>query len=458
MFSFLTDKLYKIYDLMKGINSLDENSLNNFFLLIQDNLIQADVPLVVIDKIIGDLKKRVVGVKINRSIKPGEYLAREFYAIILHLLQSNNKESLRKDIIKNFVLESKKSKKPFLLFVIGLQGAGKTTTIGKIIHAILHHNPKLSIFENDLGVVSLDYDRPAAREQLKLVAQALKVDSIFIDGAKNALDGAHKLYNMINNQEIKKNIIIVDTAGRLVVDSVMMAELKEVYQVLKPQEVFLIIDNMISQEGVAIAQSFVKAIPCSGSIVTKIDSDSPGGIILGLTSLLSLPILYVATGEKPSDVKLFDPVATAKRLVGMGEMLELVQMAEKKIAQAEEATIKESIKKGDININDFITILNAINKMGPMKQIFSMLPKSVLGDIEITNDKMSEIEKFNKYIIILSQSMTKKEKLFPNILQQSEQRKLRIAKGAGIPFAVTNKYIDLFFKMRSGFNAYKKFF
>lgn len=458
MFSFLTDKLYKIYDLMKGVNSLDETSLHSFFILIKDNLIQADVPLVIIDKITTDLKKRVIGVKINRNIMPGEYLAREFYAVILHLLQSNNKESLRKDIIKNFVLESKKSKKPFLLFVIGLQGAGKTTTIGKIIHTILHHNPKLSIFEDDLSVVSLDYDRPAAREQLKLVAQSLKVDSIFIDDAKNAVDGAHKLYNMINSQQIKKNIIIVDTAGRLVIDSAMMAELKEVYQVLKPQEVFLIIDNMISQEGVAIAQSFVKSIPCSGCIVTKIDSDAPGGIILGLTSLLSLPILYVATGEKPSDVKLFDPVATAKRLVGMGEMFELVKIAEKKIAQAEEASIKESIKKGDININDFITILNAINKMGPMKQIFSMLPKSVLGDIEISNDKMSEIEKFNKCIIILSQSMTNKEKLFPNILQQSEQRKVRIAKGAGIPFAIANNYIDLFFKMRSGFNAYKKFF
>jgi signal recognition particle subunit SRP54 len=458
MFSFLTDKLYKIYDLMKGINSLDEKSLESFFLLIRDNLIQADVALVVIDKILADLKKRVVGVKVNRDIKPGEYLAREFYAVVLRLLQSSNKEGIRKDIIKNFVLEAKKSKKPFLLFVVGLQGAGKTTTIGKIIHSILHHNPKLSIVESDLAVVSLDYDRPAAREQLRLVGQSMKVESVIIENIKNAIDGARILQNMINNQEFKKKIIIVDTAGRLAIDAAMMAELKEVYHVLKPQEVFLVIDNMVSQEGVTIAQSFVKTIPCSGCIVTKVDSDAPGGIILGLTSLLSLPILYLTTGEKPSDIKLFDPVATAKRLIGMGEVFELVKIAEKKIAQAEEVSIKESIKKGDININDFITILNAINKMGPMKQIFSMLPKSLLGDVEISNDKMNQIEKFNKYIVVLSQSMTKKEKLFPNILQQSEQRKMRIAKGAGMSFEVANNYIDLFFKMRSGFNAYKKFF
>jgi signal recognition particle subunit SRP54 len=458
MFSFLTNKLYKIYDLMKGVNSLDEDALEKFCIIIKDNLIEADVPLSVIEKITDDLRKRVIGVKINRNIKPGEYLAREFYSVILHLLQNNNKEGVRKEIIKNFVLESKKSKKPFLLFVVGLQGAGKTTTIGKIIHSILHHNPKLSIVESDLAVVSLDFDRPAAREQLRLVAKSMKIESIIIDGVANAVDGARKLYNMISSQEVKKKIIIVDTAGRLAIDSAMMLELKEIYQILTPQEIFLIIDNMISQEGVSIAQSFVKTIPCSGCIVTKVDSDAPGGIILGLTTLLSLPILYVTTGEKPSDIKLFDPVTTAKRLIGMGEIFELVKMAERKIAKVEEDAIKESIKKGDINIDDFIKILDAINKMGPMKQIFSMLPKNILGNIEISNDKMSEVEKFNKYIIVLSQSMTKKERSFPNILQQSEQRKVRIAKGAGIPFEIANNYIDLFFKMRSGFNAYKKFF
>lgn len=458
MFSFLTDKLYKIYDLMKGVSSLDESSLESFFLIIKDNLVEADVALSIVDKIIADLKKRVIGIKINRGIKPGEYLAREFYAVILHSLQSNNKEGMRKEILKNFVLESKKSKKPFLLFLVGLQGAGKTTTVGKIIHSILNHNPKLGISEEDLAVVSLDYDRPAAREQLRLVAKQVKVESIIIDEVKNAIDGAFKLQTMIASQQFKKKMIIVDTAGRLTIDQVMMNELKEVYKILKPQEVFLVIDSMISQEGIAIAQSFTHTVPCSGCIVTKVDSNAPGGIILGITTLLSIPILYVTVGEKVSEIKSFDPVATAKRLIGMGEMLELAKMAEKKIVQADEQAIKDFIKKGDINIIDFIKILDAINKMGPMKQILSMLPKNLLGGIEINNENMNQMEKFNKYIIVLSQSMTKKERLFPNLLEHNEQRKARIAKGAGVSIAMANEYIGLFFKMRSSFNAYKKFF
>ncbi len=458
MFSFLTDKLYKIYDLMKGVSSLDESSLENFFVVIKDNLVEADVALNIIDKIINDLKKRVLGIKINRNIKPGEYLAREFYTVILHLLQSNSKEGLRKEIIKNFVLESKKSKKPFLLFLVGLQGAGKTTTVGKVLYSILNHNPKLFISEDDIAVVSLDYDRPAAREQLRLVAKSMKVESIIIDDASNAVDGANKLKNIIDAQQLKKKIIIVDTAGRLTIDNLMMDELKKVYQILHPKEIFLVIDSMISKEGVDIAKSFVNTVPCSGCIVTKIDSDAPGGIILGITSLLALPILYVTVGEKVTDIKLFDPVSTAKRLIGMGEVLELVKIAEKKIAQNEEQAIKESIKKGDINIDDFIKILDAINKMGPMKQIIAMLPKNLLGGMEVDNDKMNQMEKFNKYMVVLSKSMTKKEKLFPNILEQSEQRKVRIARGAGIIFDIANEYINLFFKMRSGFNSFKKFF
>jgi signal recognition particle subunit SRP54 len=457
MFSFLTDKLYKIYDLMKGVKSLDEDSLNSFFIIIKDNLVLADVPLIIIDNIILDLKQRLLGKKINYGIKPGEYLAKEFYAVILNLLQNNNKISKQKEILKNFVLESKKAKKPNILFLVGLQGAGKTTTVGKILYAILNNNPKLGIIEEDIAVISLDYDRPAAREQLRLVANTLKVESIILSQFNGAIEAAQNLNKMINNKEINKKIIIVDTAGRLVIDKNMMDELRKVYEILQPQEVFLTIDSMVSQEGVDIAKEFVAAVPCSGCIITKVDSDAPGGIILGITSLLSIPILYITIGEKPSDMKLFDPASTARRLIGMGEIMELAQEAQRKINKFEEDAIKESIKKGDISIDNFLIVLSTINKMGSIKNIISMLPRDMLVGQDISSNQMDSFDKFSKEFVIMANSMTKKERSFSNLIKDNEQRKIRIAKGAGININQAKEHISLFFNMRSSFKMLSKF-
>lgn len=441
---------------MKGISSLDEASLKDFFIVIRDNLVQADVPFVIIEKIVEDLRKRVIGVKVPRDIKPGEYLAKEFYAVILHLLQNNSREGQRKEVLKNFISEAKKAKKPFLLFLVGLQGAGKTTTVGKLLHTMIQIGSKQGIKEKDLAVISLDFDRPAAKEQLKIVAESIKVDSIVLD-ASDGIHAAEELHNKINSGQLEKKIIIVDTAGRLVIDQNMMTELTRMYHILKPQEVFLVIDSMMSQEGVSIAESFTKTISCSGCIVTKVDSDAPGGIILGICYLLSLPILYVTVGEKLADMRSFDPSSAARRLLGMGEILELAREADKKLAAVEEEAIKASIKKGDISIDDFVKILSMINQMGPMKQILSMLPRDLIGGAEIDSKKISEMDYFNKSIVIMSQSMTKKERLCPLLLQNCPSRMKRISRGAGIELAHAENFIKMFFSIRSNFNMFKKF-
>lgn len=456
MFSFLTNKLYKVFDLMKGINSLDESSLKDFFEVMRNNLIEADVPLVIIDKIVDNLNKKLIGTKINRNIKPGEYIAREFYNILLDLLQSNNKEGYRREILKNFVLESKKAKKPFILFLVGLQGAGKTTTIGKILHLMLEVGEKNGIKEKDLAVVSLDYDRPAAREQLSIVANSMHVDSISLFSS-DSISAAHELQDKIENNKIDKRIIIVDTAGRVTLDRKMMDELKKMQQIIKPKEIFLVIDSMVSQEGVTIAEEFTKAVPCSGCIVTKVDSDAPGGIILGICYLLSLPILYITVGEKISDIKKFDPVATAKRLLGMGEIFELAKIADKKIAAAEEDQIKKAFQKDNVDMNDFIRILNAIKEIGPLKQMVSMLPRQLLGGVEIDSKKINEMEAFTDSIRYLAGSMTKKERLCPDLLQGNQSRIMRIANGSGISIEAARACLDSFFNMRQGFKMLKKF-
>lgn len=456
MFSFLTNKLYEVYEKMKGITSLDEVSLSSFFQLIKNNLIDADVPLIIIDKVIANLKKRIIGVKINKHIQPGEYVAKEFYTVILHLLQSSQ-DNAKKEIIKNFITGAKQAKKPFLLFLVGLQGAGKTTTIGKIIHIITNYPQKLALKNEDIGVFSLDYDRPAAREQLRIIAEKSKIEYLSIPHGENAIIGAQNLLDTIQKQHITKKIIIVDTAGRLTIDAKMMQELKEIYTILKPQELFLVIDAMISQEGIEIARQFTETIRCSGCIITKVDSDAPGGIILGLTSLLALPILYVTFGEKTTEIKPFDPVTAAKKLIGMGEILSLVKSAEEKIAQEEEKMLEEAFKRGDITIDEFIKIITVLSRLGPMKYLLSMIPKDMLGGMQVDSSAISQIESFSKNIIIMSQSMTKKERSFPNLLLENQQRKKRIAQGCGMSIVSLEQILNLFFKMRNAFNMYKKF-
>lgn len=457
MFSFLTNKLYKIYDMIKGISSLDEKSLTLFFTVVRENLFEADVPTVIVEKIIIDIKKRIEGVKIKNNIKPGEYLAREFYHVILGLLQANGNFLHNKNMLPLFVADSKKSKKPFLLMLTGLQGAGKTTTIGKLLHLILKSLSQ-GIKPNEIGVVSLDYDRPAAQEQLKIVSEGMGVDCIQLADASDAEIASKNLMSLIQEKKIDKKIIIVDTAGRLIINTKMMQELKQVYNILKPQRVFFVVDSMVSQEGVSIAEVFVKTVPTDGVIVTKIDSDAPGGIILGISTLLTIPVLYLTYGEKYADIRLFDPVSAAKKFLGMGDLAELAKIAEKKIEAADEEAIKESLKKGELSVDEFIKIINMIKSMGPIQHMLSFIPKSFFNGMEIKNEHLSAFELFSNKIIFLSNSMTQKERKNPVLWENNIHRINRISKGAGLGGEEAKKVLDGFFAMRKQFGMMKNFF
>jgi signal recognition particle subunit SRP54 len=454
MFSFLTNKIYSIYEKMRGITALDEATLKPFFPMIKENLIEADVSIEIIDKIIENLKKRVLDVKVPKHISAGEYFAKEFYAVILHLLQSNK---TKKNLFFECVKEAKESKKPLLLFLVGLQGAGKTTTVGKIIHLLLQEGKKKKLTSDELGVISLDYDRPAAQEQLKVVSKQLQIEYIETKKASHSIEAAQYLQETIENNQTKKKIIIVDTAGRLSVDTHMMNELRSLYTILHPKEILLIIDTMISQEGITVAKAFSEAVPCTGCIITKTDSDAPGGIILGISTLLTLPILYLTFGEKYQDIKEFDAASTTKKLIGMGEIQTLIKSAEEKIAKEEERVIEDAFKRGDITIDEFIKMITLLKKMGPLKQLFSMIPRSMLGGAEVNQDTFSHIEQFNHRIEILSYSMTKKEKRTPTLLLNNSQRIRRISSGSGISEKTTKETLDLFFKMRQAFNGFKQF-
>lgn len=456
MFSFLTNKLYKVYDLVRGITSLKEDDLNSFFKEIKNHLIEADVSLVVINTIINDLKKKVTGVKTYKNIKPGEYLAREFHATILNLLQSN-KEKGKKDILKHIVSESMRSKKPFLILFAGLQGAGKTTTIGKILFLILDIGKKLGICQKDLAVVSFDYDRPAAQEQLEIVASGLGVKIIKKNNQCELINAVREFKDQVNQNKFKERIILIDTAGRLAIDDAMMNELKKVDSILNPHEAFLVLDVMMSQEGSHVAKVFTEKINFSGIIMTKIDSDAPGGIILGLVHLLSLPIVYMTKGEKVEDIELFNPELVTKKLLGMGSIVELAKSAEKKISENEKS-LQDSIKKGEVSFSDFLKIMKMIDSMGPMKSLLSMLPRDMIGGVEVSSAQLNQVTSFNRGIFIISYSMTKKEKDNPKLIMNDNSRILRISKGSGVPLNEVQRYMNMFFKMKEALVAYKRFF
>ncbi len=339
----------------------------------------------------------------------------------------------------------------------GLQGAGKTTTVGKILHLMIKLMTP-GIKAEEVGVVSLDYDRPAAREQLKIVAEGMHVESISLPQATNAESGAKQLLELIQEKKIDKKIIIVDTAGRLVVDTKMMNELKQVYTILKPQRVFFVIDSMVSQEGVSIAEAFVKAVPTDGVVVTKIDSDAPGGIILGISTLLTIPVLYLTHGEKYCDIRVFDPVSAAKKFLGMGDLAELAKIAEKKIEAADEEAIKESLKKGQLSIDEFIKIITLIKSMGSLQHMLSFIPKSFFNGMEINNEHLNAFESFSAKIVFLANSMTAKERKNPVLWENNSQRIQRISRGAGLAEAEAIKIFEAFFAMRKKFGMMKNFF
>jgi signal recognition particle subunit SRP54 len=457
MFSFLTNKLYNIYDRIKGISSLDDAALNSFFSIIEENLVDADVPRSIIEKINEEIKKRVSGVKLRGGVTVQEFLAREFHLVILHLLQGNYDKQKQKNFLKDFLVEVKQAKKPLLLMAIGLQGAGKTTTIGKLIHTILSNSYGISLSSEDLAVASLDYDRPAAQEQLTITAQTLGVEALQMSSVGNAIRGAQSLKNTLLEISLKKKIIIVDTAGRLSIDSQMMQELREVYDILLPERVLLVIDSMISQEGIAVATTFVETIPSDGVVITKTDSEARAGIILGITTLLSVPILYTTHGEKYSDITSFSPEKATKKLLGMGDLYELSERARQKISNFDEESIRSSIKRGDLSIDQFLKIIAMINQMGPLKNTLGMIPRSFLGGRDVKEQDISSIESFGNAIKVLALSMTKKEKKHPVLIQKYPSRFLRISQGAGIKQEEAKKVIDHFFLLREKLLLFKNF-
>ena len=420
MFETLNERLEKIVSSIRGKAVISESDLDTTMREIRISLLEADVALSVVKSFVDNIKSNILGKEVLKSIKPDQMIIKLVQDELIKILGDNN-EPL--NIQKNSLTK--------ILFC-GLQGSGKTTTVAKIANDIKKNTKKKIL------LVSVDIYRPAAQEQLKVLANQIDVD--FYD-SQNSDSVNNILRESLSFAE--KNlvdIILLDTAGRQVIDEEMMKELKDINDFFSPNETLLVADSLTGQDAANIAKSFSNTVNITGSILTRIDGDGRGGAALSIKSITGAPIKFIGTGEKIDQLEAFYPERIANRILGMGDIVSLVEKASENIDQQEAEILAKKMAKGNFDLEDFAKQLKQMGKMGGVSGIMSMLPgiskaQKLMAENKISDDMI-------KHQIAIINSMTKKEKSNPDLIKAS--RKIRISKGSGTRVQDVNKLLKQF--------------
>lgn len=424
IFEGLSDKLQGALSKLKSKGKLTENDVKDAMREVKLALLEADVNFKVVKDFIKVVQERCVGQEVMKSLTPAQ-----------HVIKIVNEEltSLMGDVASKVIISPKP---PTIIMMVGLQGAGKTTTSGKLGSYFKKQGKKPLL-------VACDIYRPAAIKQLQVVGEKLDIP-VFNMGDKESPINIAKagLSHAIKNN---KDLVIIDTAGRLHIDETLMDELKSIKSEVKPHEILLIVDSMTGQDAVNVSQSFNEALGVDGVILTKLDGDTRGGAALSIRSVVKKPIKFIGMGEKLDDLEPFYPDRMASRILGMGDILSLIEKAQESIDIEKAKELEDKIKKQDLDFEDFLEQMEQIQNMGPLDKILGMLPgmgniKDQLGDVDLQNGK--EIRR-TKAIV---QSMTIEERRDPSILNAS--RKKRIAKGSGTTVQDVNRLIKQFNEMK----------
>jgi len=420
MFENLTNKFEEIFSSLKKAPSLNEKQVEEGLRSIRQALLEADVALPVAKKLIENIKPKVIGQEIIRSTTPGQMIVKIVYDELVQLL-GDKKSELNLNAVP-----------PVSIMLVGLQGSGKTTTAAKLAQYLEKNNKKKAL------LVSLDVYRPAAQEQLKILGEQNSIQTLPIvkdqlpnDIARRAL-GAASLSG--------SDIIIFDTAGRTQIDLSMMSEIKELKSTLTPSEVMLVADSLTGQVAVNIATEFKKAVDLTGIILTRVDGDGRGGAAVSMKFTTGVPIKFLGVGEKVENFEVFHPDRIANRILGMGDIVSLVEKASQDLDQDKIKATEENLKKGKFSMQDYLSQLRQMKKMGGMEGVLSLLPG--VSKIKSQMDKSGIDEGIiikNEAIIL---SMTKKERENPKIINGS--RRKRIANGSGTDVATINKLLKQF--------------
>ena len=420
MFESLTEKLETAVNNIRGYGKITEDNIGDAMKQVRMALLEADVNYKVVKEFTNKLKEKALGEEVKKSLKPGDMFVKILKDELLELLGSGD-EKLNID------------SKPSIIMLVGLQGSGKTTTIGKLGNLLRKKKSKKPLF------IAADVYRPAAIDQLKTLGKELnipvydegqgKADVIVENGIKYANENGYDL-------------ILVDTAGRLHVDEVLMDELKTIKDKVNPNEILLVIDAMIGQDAINVINGFNDALPLTGTILTKMDGDTKGGVALSAKHLTGIPIKFIGTSEKLDGLDIFDPNRMVSRILGNGDIMSIIEKAESVIYEKEAMSTMKKMQAGKMDLDDFLSQLKQIKKLGPLEHLIKLLPgarKLGLNNITIDPKQFAGIE------AIIS-SMTLKERRNPDIIKNS--RKQRIAKGSGTSVQEVNKLLTQFEQMQ----------
>lgn len=419
MFEQLTDKFDRAFKILKGQGKITEINVAETLKEVRRALLDADVNFKAAKEFTERVKEKALGQNVLTAVSPGQLLVK-----ITH-------DEL-KDLMGGEHTDIQYQGNPGVILMSGLQGSGKTTFSGKLANYL-----KTKKGKNPL-LVACDIYRPAAIDQLHVVGESIGVEVFSDRGNNNAVDIAEKAIAYAKQKGF--NVVIVDTAGRLAVDEEMMQEIERVKSALKPSETLFVVDSMTGQDAVNTAKTFHERLAFDGVVLTKLDGDTRGGAALSIRAEVSKPIKFIGTGEKMDALDVFYPERMASRILGMGDVVSLVERAQEQFDEEQAKKLEKRIKKDQFDFNDFLEQIGQIKKMGSMKDLLGMVPgMSKLKDVDINEDAFKHIE-------AIIQSMTPIERQQPSVINPS--RKTRIAKGSGRSVEEVNKLIKQFDQMK----------
>lgn len=424
MFDNITNSLSKVFDSFSGKKFISEDNLSEAMREIRVALLEADVSLPVVKEFIAKVKEEAVGAQVVKSVSPGQMIVKIVYDELVKILGSEKSEL------------NLNAKAPIILMMVGLQGAGKTTTAGKLAYFLQNKQNKKRIL-----LASLDTQRPAAQEQLAILAGKVGVDSLEIIAGQNPLEITKRAIRQAS--DLAYDVLILDTAGRTHIDEALMQEVADVKNIAQPTETILVVDALIGQSAIDVANNFKEKLGIDGVILTRIDGDSRGGAAITMKMATGCPIKFLGSGEKISELEIFDPERIAGRILGMGDVVSLVEKAQEVFDEGELKNAEKKFKKGQFDLNDLLSQLKNMKKMGGIGGILKFLPGAGQIKEQLQNPK---IEKEIKKQEALINSMTPRERARPDILNSS--RKKRIAIGAGGTIQEVNSLLKKFKTMQ----------
>ena len=420
MFENLSDRLQDIAHKIKGYGKITEDNIAPMMREIRLSLLEADVNYKVVKEFTNTVKEKALGEEVNSSLNPGDLFVKIVRDELQELLGGDNAP---------LVID----KKPTITMLVGLQGSGKTTTIGKLANFLRKKHSKKPL------LVACDVYRPAAIDQLKQIGKELNIE-VYSEGKGNPVEISKNAIKYANDNGF--DYILIDTAGRLHIDDELMDELKNISSEVNPHEILLVIDSMMGQDAINVITGFNDALKLTGVILTKLDGDTRGGVALSVRHLTNIPIKFIGVSEKMDGLTEFHPDRMANRIIGMGDVISLVEKVQDEIDEKEAEKTAKKMMKGNFDLEDFLAQLNQIKKLGPLENLIKLIPgakKMGLADAKIDPKQMAHIE-----AIVLS--MTPEERHNPDIIKAS--RKQRIAKGCGLTVTDVNKLLSQFEEMK----------